>query len=202
MTSPAPTKMTAEAYLAWERDQPTKHEFHDGEIFAMAGASPRHNALCGAVIRELGIAARGSTCRVLTSDQRVSQRRRKSYGYPDVTVICGDIQLEEGTRDVVTNPCLVAEVLSRSTEAYDRGTKWERYRRVAALDDYLLVSQREVSVERYQRQADGSWRYTVSGPGERLVLSHDLVVDVDAVYEGVFDLPGDEEEEHELEEQG
>lgn len=186
--------MTAEAYLAWERLQQHKHEFANGDVFAMAGGSPRHNALCAAVTGELFATLRGSECRVLTSDQRVSLRAREKYVYPDVTVIRGGLELEEGTRDVATNPSLVVEVLSKGTERYDRGSKWESYRQVASLEDYLLVSQRAAMIEHYQRQADGSWRFMVAGPGEHVTSKRGATLAVDAVYAGVFELPGDDDE--------
>lgn len=186
--------MTAEAYLAWEREQQRKHEFDRGDVFAMAGGSPRHNALCAAVTGELFATLRAGECRVLTSDQRVSLRAREKYVYPDVTVICGRLELEEGTRDVVANPSLVVEVLSKSTERYDRGSKWQSYRQVASLEDYLLVSQQTAMIEHYQRQADGSWRFTVVGPGERVTSKRGATLAVDAVYDGVFELPGDEDD--------
>lgn len=185
--------MTAQEYLAWEAGQEQRHEFDHGAVSAMAGGSPRHNALCAALLRDLGIALRDRGGRVLTSDQRLSLRPRSKYVYPDATVICGPVQIEEGTRDVVTNPSVLIEVLSASTESSDRGDKWEGCRRLASLADYLLVSQRAVSIERFQRQDDGSWRYTVAGPGDRVVLTNGATIEVDAIYEGVFELPGDED---------
>ena len=185
-------KTSAEEYLAWERGQDQRHEFADGEVFAMAGGSPRHNALCAAVIRDLGIELRGGDCRVLTSDQRVSLAFQSRYVYPDATVICGPAELEAGTRDVITNPQVVVEVLSTNTEVNDRGSKWEGYRRLGSLRDYLLVSQHSRSVEHFQRQDDGSWRYTVAGAGQRITLTSGVGLDLDQLYDGVFELPSDE----------
>lgn len=186
--------MSAEEYLAWEREQPARHEFDGGEIFAMAGGSPRHNAICAAIIGDLRVLLRGGDCRVLTSDQRVALRFRQRYVYPDATVVCGPLELEEGTRDVITNPRALFEVLSGTTEAHDRGDKWDGYRRLSSVQDYFLVAQRDVSVEHYQRQPDGSWRYTVAGPGDSVTLAGGGRLEIDSIYEGVFDLPGDEEE--------
>jgi Uma2 family endonuclease len=186
--------MRAEEYLAWEREQPTRHAFDSGDVFAMAGGSPRHNAICAAILRDLGAAVRGGDCRALTSDQRVGLRFRSKYVYPDVTVVCGRLALEEGTRDVVTNPRALFEVLSSSTEIHDRGDKWDGYRRLSSVHDYFLVAQRAVLVEHYQRQPDGSWRYTVVGAGESVTLESGARLDIDALYEGVFDLPGDEDD--------
>jgi Uma2 family endonuclease len=182
--------MSAEEFLAWERQQPEKHEFHDGDVFELAGASPRHNALAAAIIGELGNATRGTRCRPLTSDQRVALASRKRFVYPDVTLVCAPLEIEHG--DVLVNPAAVIEVLSTSTEAYDRGEKWEGYRRLASLQDFLLVSQHAVKIEQFQRQGDGSWRYTVAEEGGRVTLQNGVAIDLGAVYEGAFDLPADE----------
>jgi Uma2 family endonuclease len=190
--------MSPQEYLAWEREQANKHELHDGEIFAMAGGSPRHNALALAVGAELRAALRGRDCRALNSDQRIGLLFRKKYVYPDASVVCGEVVTEEGARDVVVNPSVVVEVLSASTEGYDRGGKWDGYRRLASVDDYLLVSQRAPTIEHFQRMADGSWRYTVASEGEQIELTTGARLSVDAVYEGVFELPGDEDGELEL----
>jgi Uma2 family endonuclease len=192
MSTPAETRrMTAAEYLAWEREQPSKHEFHLGEVFAMAGASHRHNVLAGAMIIELGVALRGKGCHVLTSDERVSAKEGERYVYPDAVVVCGSLLSETGTKDVLANPTVIVEVLSRSTEAYDRGEKWEAYQRLASLTDYVLVSQSAARVEHYRREADGSWRYREHGPGERVTLANGAVVPVDAVYEGAFEVEGE-----------
>ncbi|MEM9694233.1 MAG: Uma2 family endonuclease [Myxococcota bacterium] len=183
--------MTVEAFLAWEERQRTKHEFDRGEVFAMSGGSPRHNALAAALIRDLGRALQGGPCRVLTSDQKVALRSREKYVYPDASVVCGKFELDEGTRDVLTNPRVVVEVLSQSTEAYDRGVKWDGYRRLPSLSVYLLVSQTEVGLEMYTRLDDGSWRFTHHGRGECFRIEG-AELDVDALYDGTFDLPGDD----------
>lgn len=180
--------MTSDEYLAWERLQPSKHEYYRGEVFVMAGGSPRHNFLANAVGAELRALMRGKNCHVLSSDQRISLHQGQRYVYADAVVACGGICTEPGTIDVLTNPTIVVEVLSPSTEAYDRGPKWEAYQRLAALMDYLLVAQDAVRVEHYQREADGSWRYRTLGPGDAITLANRAVLAVDAVYEGAFDL--------------
>jgi Uma2 family endonuclease len=183
--------MTAAEYLAWEREQPGKHEYHRGEIFAMSGGSPRHGILAGEAIIQLGIAMRSHGCRMVTSDQRVALVPAERYVYPDAAVVCGAMELQPGTTDVMVNPRVVVEVLSRSTEAYDRGEKWEGYQGIASLTDYVLVSQRAVRVEHFQRHADGSWQYRTLGAGEVLTLSNGATVTIDALYQGAFDYPGD-----------
>jgi len=184
--------MTASEYLAWEREQAGKHEYFAGEIFAMAGGSPRHNALVSAVIIRLGNAFAGGHCRIFPSDQRLAPPGHDRYVYADASVVCGGIQLQPGTTDVVTNPSIVVEVLSRKTEQYDRGLKWEGYRSIPMLTDYLLMSQQAARIEHFQRQADGSWRYRVVEAGERVTLSTGVMLDVDSVFEGVFELASDE----------
>jgi Uma2 family endonuclease len=181
--------LSAVEYLAWERAQPVKHEYHRGEVFAMAGGSLRHNFLSNAMGAELRAALRGKGCHVLSSDQRLSARPGEHYVYADAVVACGALQMEPGTSDVLANPKIIVEVLSRSTEAYDRGDKWEAYQRLPSLTDYLLVSQTAVQVEHYQREADGSWRYRLLEAHDVVTLGNGAVVPVDAVYEGAFDLP-------------
>ncbi|HEX2686767.1 MAG TPA: Uma2 family endonuclease [Kofleriaceae bacterium] len=182
--------VTADEYLTWERDQPVRHEFFHGEVFAMAGGSMRHNALCASVIETLRTQLRGR-CVVLTSDQRVVAVRRERYVYPDTSVVCGLAIVEPGTHDVLANPAILVEVLSSSTEQYDRGLQWEGYQRIESLTDYVLVSQAEPRIEHFRRDRTRTWLYQFAAAGERLVLSNDAVLDVDAIFAGVFDLPGD-----------
>lgn len=181
------SKMTAEEYLAWERTQPTKHEFFNGEAFAMAGGSPRHNALCGRIIAAASAAF--PACVVLTSDQRVTVANQGRYVYPDVTIVCGALEMAAG--DVLANPTILVEVLSATTEQYDRGLKWEGYQRIASLADYVLVSQLEPRIEHYQRATDGRWTYRAAGPGEHLTLSTGATLSVDDTFAGLMELPGD-----------
>jgi Uma2 family endonuclease len=183
------SEMTADEYLAWEREQPTKHEFFHGEVFAMAGGSPRHNVLCGNVVTALNNALRPRGCAVLTSDQRVTMANRGRYVYPDVSVACAGIETE--ANDVLMNPTMLVEVLSASTEQYDRGLNWESYQRIVSLADYVLVSQAEPRIEHYQRAPDGSWTYRAAGVTERVTLSTGDVLEVDEIFAGVLGLPGD-----------
>jgi Uma2 family endonuclease len=159
------SRVTAADYLNWEREQPVKHEFFHGEVFAMAGRTPRHNALTVSVGAELRAVLRSRGCSVLSSDQRLAFPPDARYVYPDVTVICGAPAFQNGTSDVITNPSIIVEVLSGSTEEYDRGLKWTGYQRIAALTDYLLVAQTEARIEHYRCNADGSWTVTVQGFG-------------------------------------
>jgi Uma2 family endonuclease len=183
------SQMTVDEYLAWERAQPEKHEFFHGEVFAMAGGSPRHNALCGSCLMFVGAALRPRGCVTFTSDQRVTMADGGRYVYPDVSVVCGP--LEVASHDVLQNPTILIEVLSASTEQYDRGLKWEGYQRLASLTDYVLVSQTEPRIEHFQRATDGSWTYRAAGRGGRVTLSSGAALVVDEIFAGVLDLPGD-----------
>lgn len=185
------SQLTAAEYLAWEREQETKHEFFHGEVFAMSGGSYRHNALGARISLALQVALRGSKCFVLTSDQRVSLWNEQRYVYPDATVVCGAIESQAGTNDVLLNPAVLVEVLSRSTELYDRGLKWEGYQRIASLTDYLLVSQSKIQIEQFRRREGKHWDYVSYGPGERVVLTSGAELDLDAIFDGVFALAGD-----------
>lgn len=185
------TGLSAADFLRWEREQQGRHEYFGGEVFAMAGGSIRHNALSARVIAALqsGLPA---GCNVLTSDQKVGVSAGERYVYPDVTVVCGEVRLEPGTTDVLSNPTIVVEVLSASTEQYDRGLKWEGYQRLPSLTDYILVSQAEARIEHFRRSADGAWVYRSSGVSEQVTLTNGARLAVDATFAGAFELPGDE----------
>ena len=185
------SQLTAAEYLAWEREQPDKHEFFHGEVFAMAGGSARHNALAGATLSELRAVLRVFGCSALSSDQRLASPVDQRYVYPDVTVICGQPAFQPGTNDILTNPSILVEVLSKSTEEYDRGLKWTGYQSLESLTDYLLVTQHEVRIEHYRRNVDGSWTFRVAGSGERITLAIGGELSIDAIYAGVFELPAD-----------
>jgi Uma2 family endonuclease len=185
------SRMSAEQYLTWERAQLDRHEFFCGEVFEMAGGRLRHGALAAAVSGELRNALRGTDARVFSSDVRVAARPGEHYVYPDASVVHGRSQLEPGTADVLMNPSVIVEVLSPSTERYDRGLKWESYRAMPSVTDYLLLSQTSARIEHYRREAGVDWHYRVVESGDRVLLSSGATVDVSAVYEGVFELEGD-----------
>jgi Uma2 family endonuclease len=184
--------MSAAEYLAWEREQPGKHEYHLGEIFAMAGGKPRHNYLSGRAMVVFSLALMGKPCQAFPSDQSVAIANGERYVYPDLSIVCGGFRLQPGTTDVLENPMIIVEVLSASTEKFDRGDKWGAYQKIESLKDYLLVSQSAARIEHYQRQADGSWRYIVAESGGSITLSNDARMSVDDIYAGAFEVPGDE----------
>ena len=179
--------MTDDEYLAWERDQPTKHEFFQGEVFAMAGGSPRHNRLCSSVNAALVNALR-APCNVFTSDQRLRVEDRR-YVYADVVVVCSPLVIEHD--DVIANPTIVVEVLSQSTEQYDRGVKWDSYQTRESLTDYILVSQNRARIEHFGRAPGRRWSYTAANAGESITLTDGTVLDIDMIFAGTFELKGD-----------
>lgn len=156
--NPVP-KMTAAEYLVLEQAAPYKSEFLNGEVFAMSGNSPAHAVLIGQMARALGDALEDSPCVVAVSELRLQAALGESYVYPDLMVVCGGFALAEGHRDMITNPSVVVEVLSESTERWDRGGKFGQYRRVASLQEYVLVSTDAVRVEWFTRESDGRWSY-------------------------------------------
>lgn len=157
MTTRPDIRVTPEEYLRIERAAEWKSEYIDGEMFAMAGASPRHVLIAMNLGAELRDRLRGAPCNTYGSDLRVATDKRRHYTYPDVVVVCGPLQYADDNRDTITNPALIAEILSESTERYDRGAKFERYRAVPTLAEYLLVAQERVHIEVYARQPNGAW---------------------------------------------
>lgn len=149
--------LSPEEYLACERRAAFKSEFYEGQMFAMAGASRAHNLLAGAFFAQLyNRLPRTSRCEAYVSDMRVKIPATGLYTYPDVSAACPP-EFEDAHGDTLVNPVVIVEVLSDSTEAYDRGRKFEHYRRLPSLREYLLVSQRERHVDHYVRQDDGTW---------------------------------------------
>lgn len=185
--------VTEAMYLAMERASETKHELHGGEVWAMAGGSPRHNRLAVACSTQLDTALRGSPCIALSSDQRVHVPATGDYCYPDVTLVCGEVSYHPEDPDSITNPRAIVEVLSRSTERHDRGTKFEEYRSIDSFEEYVLVWQDRVQVELRRRDGERRWTLEVFGAGEIVELrSVGANLDVDGLYQGVFLLKGDE----------
>jgi len=151
------TYLTPEQYLEIERKAEYKSEYFQGEMFAMAGAKEAHNLLVGNLIGELYVQLRSSPCRVYPSDMRVNVSATGLYTYPDVIAVCGEPQFQDDERDNLLNPTLIAEVLSRSTEAYDRGRKFEHYKSIESFQQYLLIASDRVHVDLFTRKPDGDW---------------------------------------------
>lgn len=150
-------KYTAAEYLAKEREATEKHELLDGQVFAMAGASRRHNLIVLNLGSELRNALRGRPCETYPSDMRVNVSATGLYTYPDISVVCGEPEFEDGSVDTLLNPTVLVEVLSPSTADYDRGAKFEHYRALPSIREFLLVDQHRAHVMHYRRQDDGTW---------------------------------------------
>ena len=156
------TYLTPEQYLEIERKAEFKSEYYQGEMFAMAGAREPHNLIVFNVATALGPQLRNRPCRAYVADMRVRVNATGLYTYPDVTAVCAEPQFLDENRDTLLNPSLIVEVLSPSTEAYDRGRKFEHYRSVESVTEYLLLSSERVSAELYTRQPDGRWLLTAA----------------------------------------
>ena len=181
-------RYTPEEYLAIECDAPTKSEYVNGEIFAMACASLVHTIIAGNVAGELRQQLKGRPCTTHSNDMRVKVGPTGMYTYPDVVVVCGAAKLEDGKADTLLNPTVIVEVLSQSTEAYDRGAKFAHYRRLESLREYLLVAQDAVHVEHYVRQADGRWLLSEANRLDDAI--HLLAIDCRLAIAEVYDKTG------------
>jgi Uma2 family endonuclease len=153
-----PLRMTEAEYLAFERQSEGKHEYIDGQVIAMVGASRAHNLICVNLLRIISTHLRGKDCEVYSSDMRVKIATKK-YTYPDVTIVCGEAQFADDEFDMLLNPTIIIEVLSTTTEAYDRGKKFKSYRQLDSLQEYILVAQDSPLIERHFIQQGGIWSF-------------------------------------------
>jgi Uma2 family endonuclease len=178
----AGAKMTTPEYLEWSLTAEFKHEFVNGELIAMSGGTALHAAVAANLLMELGVRLRGKPCRPTTSDQRLYVDDTDAYFYPDVQVICGRYQFRRSPGDAgefasdglsVTNPTMIAEVLSTSTRSYDLGEKWAHYRRIPSLQSYLIVDPERRSALHYARNEAG-WQLTEHDDGEVRVSALDV----------------------------
>lgn len=160
MSTQPKTLLTPEQYLEIERKAERKSEYYNGEMFAVAGAKEAHNLLVANLVRELGQQFRVRPCRVYPSDMRVRVTATGLYTYPDVTAVCGEPHFLDEQRDTLLTPSLVIEVLSPSTESYDRGRKFEQYKSIESLREYLLVASDGMHTDLFTRQPDGRWMLT------------------------------------------
>jgi Uma2 family endonuclease len=156
--SPEPQrKWTIADYLAYDRESEIRHEFYGGEIFAMSGASRKHNLVNGNVYAALRPQVSSRGCEIYASDMRIRIPATDLCTYPDVVVVCGEPRFEDEKEDTLLNPTLIVEVLSPSTEDYDHGKKFAHYRTLPSLQLYVMVAQDEVRVELFERRQDGRW---------------------------------------------
>ncbi len=162
-------RISPEEYLAIERKADYRSEYFDGEMFAMAGASRSHNRIVTNLVSGLDVQLKTRQCNVYSSDMRVNVPQTSLFTYPDVVVTCGEERFTDDEYDVLLNPNLIIEVLSDSTEAYDRGKKIFHYQQIDSLSEYLLVSQHVQRVERFAKQNATQWLYTdFRAPGEEI----------------------------------
>jgi len=195
---------TIDEYLALERTEEERHEYLDGCVYAMAGESPDHGRICVNLTRRLAAQLDGSGCEVFSKDLKVrcgpmprpGGAREGFFAYPDLVVVCGALQFHDQARDVLLNPTVIVEVLSPSTEAFDRGEKFRRYRAwLPTLTDYVLVAQDHPLMDHYHRQEDGTWAWrALEGLEDHLHLETiGCTVPLVEVYERVVFPTGTEE---------
>ncbi len=179
-------ELTYDEYLALERATDLRHEWVDGVAYAMAGGTPAHSRLSAQMIGELLRLIGDGPCGVHTSDQKVRPRRGRFATYPDVAVVCGELETHPDDPNAILNPTVLVEVLSDSTEVWDRAGKFRRYRKLSSLRDYVLVSQHERCIEVYSRGEGDVWELREAGEGESVPLSSLRgALEVDRVYRGV-----------------
>lgn len=153
-------KITPEEYLEFEKNSELKNEYFDGEIFAMVGAGKNHNIISVNISGELRHKLKGTSCMNFVGDMRVKVEKIEKYTYPDIVVACEKIEFLEDELDSLVNPVVIIEILSNSTESYDRGLKFQHYQLIQSLQEYILVSQYHCQVEKYKRSEKNSWIYT------------------------------------------
>lgn len=189
------TLFTEGEYLAIERASEERHEYLDGRIYAMAGESDDHNTICVNLARELSLQLKGTSCRTHTQNMKVRSGPEPKplhspkgfFSYPDALVVCGDKVFHDQFRDVLLNPSVIIEVLSRSTEAFDRGDKFLRYRTwLPTLSDYVLVSQTAPLIEHYRQQGEDWILSTIEGLADSLNISSiNCTLKLQEIYDGV-----------------
>jgi Uma2 family endonuclease len=177
-------RFTPEEYFDWEEQQLERHELIDGEVYAMTGGTVNHSQIAVKFISLLDNHLRGSGCKTLNSDCRVNIVGSNNYTYPDLSVTCDD--RDKTTTKYITYPCLIIEVLSFSTEAYDRGGKFRMYRQNPILQDYVLVSSEQIEIDLYHKTESGSWEIINYQAGDTIELkSVNLSFSIERIYEGI-----------------
>ena len=186
MAVPLQQPLSAEEFLEMERKSPTKHQFIDGRVFAMAGASRAHTLITTRLASELDRALRGKDCNTASNDLRVGIPGSQSYVYPDILIYCGEGEWLDDQFDTLLNPLVVIEVLSPSTEAFDRGKKFQQYKLIPSIRHFIFVSQDTMSIDAFERLEDGNWRIeTLAAPAEELKLL-DASIPLSIIYERVL----------------
>ena len=177
-------RFTPEEYFAWEEQQLHRHEYIDGEVYAMTGGSVNHSQIAVKFVSLLDNHLKGSSCKTLNSDCRVNIVESDDYTYPDASVTCDD--RDKTTTQYITYPCLIIEVLSKSTEAYDRGGKFRMYRQNPILRDYVLVNSEKIEIDLYHKTESGSWEIINYQAGDEIELkSVNLIFTIEQIYESI-----------------
>lgn len=187
MLNPQKAFVPPQEYLALEERAEYKSEYYHGEIFAMAGCTPKHNQITVNLIATLHTALQDTPCRVFTSDMRVQVEKRAHYVYPDLGVVCGELEFAEDRNDMIANPLVIVEVLSESIKDYDRGSKFTAYRKISTLRDYVLIDQNSVHVEYFHKHDTGQWMLEEFTNREEkfCIYSLHLEIALHAIYAGV-----------------
>lgn len=180
-------KLTIEEYLEYESTSLEKHEYYQGEIFAMSGPKVPHNIIAGNIYFGLRKRLEGKSCRPFNSDQRIHIPENTLFTYPDISIVCGEIITKDNDDWNILNPSVIMEVLSKSTKNYDRGEKFKLFRNIQTLKEYILVDSESLSIEAFRINASGHWEleeYTAIG--ETLeVRTVEITIPVNEIYEGV-----------------
>jgi Uma2 family endonuclease len=177
-------KLTPEEYFAWEEQQEVKHEYFDGEVYAMTGGVPNHSRIAVKLTTLIDTHLDDSDCQVFNSDARIKVENANKYVYPDLSVSCDE--RDRGAEQFISYPCLIVEVLSPSTEAYDRGNKFELYRRSSTLREYALVSVDKIAVDLYRKDDLDHWQVIYYRDGDTVELeSINLSFPIERIYRGI-----------------
>lgn len=177
-------RFTPEEYFAWEEQQPLRHEYINGAVYAMSGGTINHSEIASKFNRLIGNHLDDSDCKILNSDARINILETTDYSYPDASVTCDE--RDKSNTQYIAYPCLIVEVLSDSTEAYDRSEKFYRYRRNPVLQEYVLVSAKSIAIDLYRKNGTGEWVITQYRCGDTVELkSINLSFPIEQVYRGI-----------------
>lgn len=187
MAQPVTKYISEKEYLAFERNALDKHEYYQGEIFAMSGASFKHNLIESNLRLALGIFLKGKTCREFGSNLRVHIPKNTLYTYPDILVLCDEPDFVDDEFDTITNPSIIIEILSPSTANYDRGAKFDLYRDVLSLREYLLIDSQTIHIVVYSKNNDNTWTLSeTKNLNDNITLpSINFIINVTDVYDGI-----------------
>jgi Uma2 family endonuclease len=181
---PRPTTMTPEDYFVWEEQQELRYEYIDGEVYGMTGGSVPHSSIGVNVVALLKGHLRGSQCRVFNSDGKVGISKGGPFTYPDISVTCDD--RDKTAQNYIAHPTLIIEVLSPSTEGYDRGGKFAIYRRLPSLKEYVLISSTSISIDIFRLNFTGKWELSSYGTGDEIqLMTIDFTVPIEQIYEDI-----------------